>query len=100
MLGYIISKKHEINVENYKIKSFDILHKMLYYVFLIYYKLKYGKFDENAIYKALYYGDVKFLEWFKNYCNIKKIIKISNSNYNKTIKFKNKNNYIKGYNKN
>ena len=128
---------------------------MLYY---LYYKLKYGKFNENEMTKASFNGDIKFLEWFKNsgyefkynewainkasknghiqvlewfknsgykfkyntegiyhasrsghfqvlewfknYYNIKKIIKISDSVYNKTIKYKTKNNYIKGYNKN
>jgi hypothetical protein len=39
---------------------------MLYYVFLIYYKLKYGIIDEKAIIKASKNGDVQFLEWFKN----------------------------------
>ena len=39
---------------------------MLYYLSLIYYKLKYGKFDEYAIIDASKNGDVKFLEWFKN----------------------------------
>jgi hypothetical protein len=159
---------------------------MLYYVFLIYYKLKYGvidnyaflkaskngdvqflewfknsgyefnysnwaiknasknghihvlewfknsgyefKYDAWTIYYASYNGDIKVLEWFKNsgykfysvdvinrasicgyiqvlewftnYCNIKKIIKITNTIFIKTIKYKTKNNYIKGYNKN
>ena len=131
---------------------------MLYYLFLIYYKLKYGRMDEDAIIDASKNGDVKFLEWFKNsgyefkynedainrafnhghvqvlkwfknsgykfkyseyainwasysghiqvlgwfknYCNIKKIIKNSKFIFIKTIKFKTKHNYIKGYNKN
>ena len=102
---------------------------MIYYIFLIYYKLKYSRMDEDAIMDASKNGDFKFLEWFKNsgykfkydklaiidasrnghiqvlewfknYCNIKKIIKILGSYHNKTIKFKTKNNYIKGYNKN
>jgi hypothetical protein len=58
------------------------------------------KYDRNAIYYACMNGNFQVLEWLKNYCNNKKIIKISKSIYIKTIKFKTKNNYIKGYNKN
>ena len=36
------------------------------FLYLIYYKLKYCKIDENAICKASKKGDVQFLEWFKN----------------------------------
>ena len=35
MLGYIISDKNEINVENYEIQSFDILHKTDLNIFVI-----------------------------------------------------------------
>ena len=38
---------------------------MLYYLFLIYYKLKYGCIEDYAI-KASKNGDVQFLEWFKH----------------------------------
>ena len=58
------------------------------------------KYDKWAIIMASENGHVKVLEWFKNYCNIKKFIKILNSYYTKTIKFKMKNSYFKGYNKN
>ena len=58
------------------------------------------KYDNRAIKWASFYGKVEILDWFKNYCNVKKIIKIAISAYIKTIKYKTKNNYIKGYNKN
>ena len=94
MLGYIISDKYEINVKNYEIKSFDILHKtdlnifviennkVLYMNGIIDYASKYGHIevldwvinsgyefdcDECAINDASCYGHVKVLEWFKNY---------------------------------
>ena len=39
---------------------------MLYYVFLTYYKLKYGKIDKNAFIYASLNGHIQVLEWFKN----------------------------------
>ena len=86
------------------------------------YKFKYNK---NALYGASLNGHIKSLKWFKNnyrlkydkelikeyFCldvlkfwskniNVKKIIKWSKYKYVKTLKFKTKNNYIKGYSKN
>jgi hypothetical protein len=187
MLGYIISSKSVINVEEHEIKSFDILHKtnlnifviennkVLYKNNIIYYACYYGqievlewfknsgyefkydkkvinnaskygniqilewfknsdydlKYDESAITWASYYGHIQVLEWFKNSGyefkynknviklasasfggnvqilewfktrNVKKVIKMSYLiKFLNTIKFKTKNNYIKGYNKN
>jgi hypothetical protein len=186
MLGYIISDKNEINVENYEIQRFDILHKTDLNIFVIQnnkvlnknniinyasrsghvqvlewfknsgYKFKYDyytpiyyacnsghvqvlewfknsgyefKYDYHAINDASYYGRIQVLEWFKNsgyefkyskYAinrasyyrhiqivewfkkrNVKKVIKWSKPlKFLKTIKFKTKNNYIKGYQKN
>ena len=57
-------------------------------------------YKHNIIYSACCYGHIKVLEWFINR-NVKKVIKWSKHlKFNKTIKFKTKNNYIKGYNKN
>ncbi len=36
------------------------------FLYLIYYKLKYGFIGENSINRASRNGDVQFLEWFKN----------------------------------
>ena len=84
------------------------------------------KYNKDAIMWASRNGHIEFLEWFKNsdyefkydimaintkfikilkffgyYINIKKLIKWSNLNvFIETTKFKTKNNYIKGYNKN
>ena len=66
------------------------------------YKFKYNK-------DAIYLASIKSLKFLIENINIKKIvcwkrkrksIKKSSSDYNKTIKIKTKNNYIKGYNKN
>jgi hypothetical protein len=184
MFGYIISDKEEINVEEYEIQSFDILHrtklnifvienkKILYKNDIVYnasrnehievlewfknsgYEFEYYeevineasinehievlewfknsgyefKYDIWMINYACQYGNIKILEWVKNsgytfkynfYAiiwasrfeyveileffknrNVKKIIKWSGSKFIKTIKYKTKNNYIKGYNKN
>ena len=93
MLGYIISDKDKIDVEEYEIFSFNILHKTNLNIFVIennkvLYKnniinnaCKNGhiqvlewfknsgyefKYDENAIDYASYYGHIQVLEWFKN----------------------------------
>jgi hypothetical protein len=57
------------------------------------------KYDSWAIIWASENGHIIILDWFKNR-NVKKVIKWSKHKFNKTIKFKTKNNYIKGYNKN
>ena len=64
MLGYIISDKEEINVENYKIKSFDILHKTHLNIFVI--KNNKLLYKNNIINYAFLHGHVEVLEWFKN----------------------------------
>jgi hypothetical protein len=194
MLGYIISDKENINVEEHEIHSFDELHKTDLNIFVVKnnkvlyknnivfnacgfehvkildwfvksgnkivmefsiyicddvcdyfidyassfghikilkwfnsnYKFEYSK---NSINYASCYGHVEILEWFKdsgykfkydknafmwasenNNVNIlkffvenisvKKTIKWSKYKFLKTIKYKTKNNYIKGYNKN
>ena len=155
MLGYIISNRENIKIEEYDIKSFDILHKTNLNIFVVEdnevlyknniinnacyyghvqvlewfknsgYKFKYNEWAcnyasrnghiqilewfKNSGYEFKYYGwaiswasmndHIQILEWFKN-LNIKKVIKWSNHKFLKTIKFKTKNNYIKGYNKN
>ena len=125
MLGYIISDKENINVEEHEIQRFNILHKtnlnifivknnkVLYINNIINYACYFGhiqvlkwfqksgntlKYSKSAIYNASLYNYTKILEWFKNR-NIKKVIKWSSKSL-KTIKYKTKNNYIKGYNKN
>ena len=184
MLGYIISDKEEINIEENEIKSFDILQKTDLNIFVVEnnkvlyknniincasenghiqvlewfknsgYEFKYTedatngasinkhievlewfknsgyefKYDIWMVNNASQYGNIKILEWVKNsgytfkynvYAiiwasrfknveileffknrNVKKIIKWSWSKFIKTIKYKTKNNYIKGYNKN
>ncbi len=138
MLGYIISDKEEINVEEHEIFSFDILHKTDLNIFVIENNKVFYK--NNIIDNASTYGHVEVLEWFKNSgykikynirlinwvsigthiqvlewfknINIKKIIKYTSSFtmfhrierlhiycYKKTIKYKTKNKYMKGYNK-
>jgi hypothetical protein len=93
MLGYIISDKDEINVEENEIKSFDILrgtdlnifvienNKVLYKNDIINNASAYGhvqvlewfkksgykfKYDEWAINEASSNGNIQVLEWFKN----------------------------------
>ena len=128
MLGYIISDKEDINVEEYEIKSFDILHKTDLNIFVIennkvLYKnniitnaSSYGhiqvlewfknsgyefKYDKYAIYNAYINRCIKVLKFYSNNINIKKLIKWSKIIFfDHLIKFKTKNNYIKGYNKN
>jgi hypothetical protein len=63
MLGYIISDKDEINVENYEIQSFDILHKTNLNIFVI--KNNKVLYKNNIIHNASGYGHVQVLEWFK-----------------------------------
>ena len=128
MLGYIISDKDEINVENHEIQSFDILHKTDLNIFVI--ENNRILYKNNIINGASYYGNIEVLEWFKNSgyefkydeyaitsaschghiqilkfygenINIKKLIKWPKSKiFIKTIKFKTHNTYLKGYQKN
>ena len=126
MLGYIISDKEKINVEEHEIKSFDILHKTNLNIFVV--ENNKVLYKNNIIYEACCYGNVQVLEWFKNSgyqfkynkkaiywasfnrksyvlkfysnVNIKKLIKWASNNFIKTIKFKTHNKYLKGYQKN
>ena len=63
MMGYIISDKNEINVENYEIKSFDILHKTDLNIFVI--KNNKVLYKNNIIKNASMHGHFQVLEWFK-----------------------------------
>lgn len=73
------------------------------------------EFNECISRYSIYGGYLKILKWLKHNENVKKVIKFTkfefkrnlNSSINnvkkkffKTIKFKTKNNYMKGYNKN
>ena len=127
MLGYIISDKHEINIEEDEIKSFDILHKTNLNIFVI--ENNKVLYVDDIIFSASMYGHVEVLEWFKNSgykfkydefsiylasqnehirvlkfyninINIKKLIKWSSNIFIKTLKFKTNNKYLKGYQKN
>ncbi len=128
MLGYIISNKEKINVKEHEIQSFDILHKTDLNIFVI--ENNKVLYYNNIINNACYNGHIKVLEWFKNsgykfkytkgqiywvslfrnlqilkfYCNninIKKLIKwLDKIIFIKTIKFKTRNKYLKGYQKN
>jgi hypothetical protein len=64
MLGYIISDKNEISVENNEIFSFNILNKTDLNIFVIYNNRVLYK--NNIINNACFYGHVQVLEWFKN----------------------------------
>ena len=64
MLGYIISYKNEINIEEYEIKSFDILHKTDLNIFVI--ENNKVLYMNDIINHASYYGHIEVLEWFKN----------------------------------
>jgi hypothetical protein len=64
MLGYIISDKEEINVENYEIKSFDILHKTDLNIYVI--ENNKILYKNDIIENACKNGHDKVLEWFKN----------------------------------
>ena len=73
MLGYIISDKKTINVDEHEIFSFDILNKTNLNIFVVennkalYHKLGNNlKCHKNFINVASMYGHVKVLEWFKN----------------------------------
>ena len=127
MLGYVISDKENINVKEHKMKSFDILHKTKLNIFVIENNKVFYK-NDIIMYSCIYVGHFKVFEWFINsgyefnytrweirnasICNnnpvleffknrnVKKIIKWSNFKFNKRIKYKTKNNYVKGYNKN
>ena len=115
MLGYIISDKNKINVEEHEIKTFDILHKtdlnifviennkVLYKNDIIFNASKNGhvqvlewlknsdyefNYDNNAIEHASFNGHVEVLEWFKNYgYNFKYYLRAFNGYYLNDIIF-------------
>jgi hypothetical protein len=64
MLGYIISDKNRINVKNYEIQSFDILHKTDLNIFVI--ENNKVLYKNDIIVDASRYGHIQVLEWFKN----------------------------------
>ena len=64
MLGYIISNKNEINVEEHEIFSFDILHKTDLNIFVI--ENNKVLYKNDIIKYASKYGHIQVLEWFKN----------------------------------
>ena len=64
MLGYIISDKEEINVNDYKIKSFDILHKTDLNIYVV--ENNKVLYKNNIIVNASINGHVEILEWFKS----------------------------------
>jgi hypothetical protein len=64
MLGYIISDKDEIDVEEYEIFSFNILHKTNLNIFVI--ENNKVLYKNNIINNACKNGHIQVLEWFKN----------------------------------
>ena len=64
MLGYIISDKNEINVEEHEIFSFDILHKTNLNIYVV--KNNQIVYKNYIIENACKYGHIQVLEWFKN----------------------------------
>ena len=64
MLGYVISDKEKINVEEHEIFSFDILHKTDLNIFVI--ENNEILYKNDIINRASKYGHVQVLEWFKN----------------------------------
>jgi ankyrin repeat protein len=64
MLGYIISEKNYINVEEYEIKSFDVLHKTDLNIFVI--ENNKVLYKNYIIHNACKNGHIQVLEWFKN----------------------------------
>ena len=64
MLGYIISDKVEINVENYEIQPFEILKYTDLNIFVI--ENNKVLYVNDIIICACKYGHIQVLEWFKN----------------------------------
>jgi hypothetical protein len=64
MLGYIISDKQKINVEEHEIFSFDILNKTDLNIFVI--ENNKVLYKNHIIEYACQYGHIQVLEWFKN----------------------------------
>ena len=64
MLGYIISDKEEINIEEHEIKSFNILHKTDLNIFVI--KNNKVLYKNDIINNASCHNHDQVLEWFKN----------------------------------
>ena len=67
IIGYIISEKEEINIEEHEIKSFDILCKTELNIFLVS-SIKTLFRKNDVINTFLMYGkeDIKILEWYRN----------------------------------
>jgi hypothetical protein len=63
MLGYIISDKEEINVNEDEIKSFDILHKTDLNIFVV--ENNEVLYKNDIIFEACLNGHVQVLDWFK-----------------------------------
>ena len=63
MLGYIISDREEIKVEEHEIKSFDILHKTDLNIFVV--ENNKVLYKNDIINNACCYGHIQILEWFK-----------------------------------
>ena len=129
-LGYIVSDKEQIKVNLHEIIRFDVLCKTNLNIFITIYDnfvfcknniintaSYYGfcgmlewfkksgnklKYDKRAIINSSLFNFPFILKFFIENVNIKKIIKwIKNKYfYAKPLKFKTKNNYVKGYNKN
>ena len=64
MLGYIISDKDEINVKEYEIQPFNILHNTDLNIFVV--ENNKVLYKNNIINYAFYYGHIQVLEWFIN----------------------------------
>ena len=98
MLGYIIDNKYPITINNYKIKSFDVLHKTDLNIFVI--ENNKVLYVNNLVNYASRNCNIKFLKFYSNNINIKKLIKSIKHIFIKTVKFKTHNKYLKGYQKN
>jgi hypothetical protein len=64
MLGYIISEREKINVEEYEIQSFDVLNKTNLNIFVV--ENNKVLYKNDIIKNASENGHVEILEWFKN----------------------------------
>ena len=64
MLGYIISDKKEINVDEHEIQSFDVLHKTKLNIYVV--ENNKVLYQNNILFHASKNGHVKILKWLKN----------------------------------